>query len=381
MPRRGNTILKVTIHESDLADAIATQPEIPLRKATMRSGKELLIASNQYAREQRIKSWWHLVSTVAIAAGLLTVACMKLPLAVCVASSIVGSLALVRLFIIYHDYMHGTILANSRIAGAILRFYGLLVLSPPTVWKHSHDDHHKHNARKYGRTLGTFPVMSTADYAASTRWERFMYAAMRHPLTILFGYATIFFWEMSLWAFISDPKKHYDGAMAVVLHILVAVALSLISWQALFLGMLMPMFIITGLGSYLFYAQHNFPGMKRRHGKEWDHVYAALSSSSFMKMGPIMHWFTGNIGYHHIHHLNARIPFYRLPEAMAGLKELQSPTVTTLSPVEIVRCLRLKLWDPADDRLLTFREASRSRANADFQVAEFHPAENMQPQI
>ena len=342
----------------------------------MRSGKELLIASNQYAREQRLRSWWHLASTIAIAATLLSVACSNLPLVVCVGSSIFGSLVLVRLFIIYHDYMHGTILGNSRVAGVILRFYGLLVLSPPHVWKHSHDDHHKHNARNFGRTLGTFPVMSTTDYAMSSRRERILYAAMRHPLTIFFGYATIFFWEMSLFAFLSNPKKYYDGALAVALHISVGVALCFISWQALILGMLMPMLIITGLGSYLFYAQHNFPGMKRRHGNEWDHVYAALNSSSFMKMGRLMHWFTGNIGYHHVHHLNARIPFYRLPEAMAGLKELQSPPVTTLSPVEIVRCLRLKLWDPADDRLLTFREASRSRLNADFQAAE-----NLQPQV
>ncbi len=329
------------------------------KKATMRSGKELLIASNKYAREQRWQSWWHLISTLALAATFLTVACLDLPLPVCVASSVLASLVLVRLFIIYHDYMHGAILADSRIAGGILRFYGLLVLSPPQVWKHSHDDHHKHNSRKLGPTLGTFPVMSTADYARATRWQRFMYVVTRHPLTILLGYVTIFFWEMSLFAFILNPKEHYDGAISVVLHVGVAIALSFISWQALFLGMLLPMSIITCLGSYLFYAQHNFPGMKRRHGNDWDHVYAALNSSSFMRMGRIMHWFTGNIGYHHVHHLNARIPFYRLPEAMAGLQELQSPAVTTLSPSDIVRCLRLKLWDPTDDRLLTFREASR----------------------
>ena len=324
----------------------------------MRSGKELLIASNQYAGEQRLKSWWHLVSTITLAVTLLTVACLDLPLPLCIASSLLASLVLVRLFIIYHDYMHGAILTNSRIAGGILRFYGLLVLSPPQVWKHSHDDHHKHNSGKLGPTLGTFPVMSTADYARATQGQRFMYAVTRHPLTILLGYITIFFWEMTLLAFILKPKEHYDGAVSVVLHVSVAVALSFISWQALILGMLLPMSIITCLGSYLFYAQHNFPGMKRRHGNEWDHVYAALNSSSFMRMGSVMHWFTGNIGYHHVHHLNAKIPFYRLPEAMAGLQELQSPEVTTLSPLDIVRCLRLKLWDPAGDRLLTFREAS-----------------------
>lgn len=347
----------------------------------MRSGKELLIASNQYAREQPLKSWWHLVSTVTLAATLLTIACVDLPILICLASSIVASLVLVRLFIVYHDYMHGTILGNSRLAGGFLRFYGLMVLSPPQIWKHSHDDHHKHNARKYGPTLGTFPVLSTDDYAVSTRRQRIMYAITRHPLTILFGYVTIFFWEMTLFAFILNPKKNYDGAIAIVLHIGVAVGLSFISWQALFLGMLMPMSIITCMGSYLFYAQHNFPGMKRRHGKEWDHVYAALNSSSFIKMGRLMHWFTGNIGYHHVHHLNAKIPFYRLPEAMAGIKELQSPPVTTLSPVDIVRCLRLKLWDPAGDRLLTFREASRSRLSADLHLVDTLKSQTLQADV
>jgi len=123
------------------------------------------------------------------------------------------------------------------------------------------------------------------------------------------------------------------------------------------LGLLMPMAIITCLGSYLFYAQHNFPGVIRRDGSDWDHVHAALCSSSYMKMGPVMNWFTGNIGYHHVHHLNAKIPFYRLPEAMAGLEELQTPVVTTLTLRDIVGCLRLKLWDPEQSRLVTFREA------------------------
>lgn len=328
----------------------------------MRSGKELLIASTQYAHEQRWKSWWHLISTIALLAALLTVACLNLPWLICAASSVLGGLVIVRLFIIYHDYMHGAILADSRIAGAILRLYGLLVLSPPHIWKHSHDDHHKHNAQSLGPALGTFAVMSREDYAKASRWQRFNYAVSRHPLTILAGYVTVFFWEMALWSFLLNPKKHYDGVVAIVLHIGAAVGFAMISWQALFLGMLLPMAISMCAGSYLFYAQHNFPGMKRRHGKKWDHVYAALHSSSFMRMSPIMHWFTGNIGYHHVHHLNAKIPFYRLPEAMAGLQELQSPTVTTLRPSDIAGCLRLKLWDSATDRLLTFREASKLAA-------------------
>jgi omega-6 fatty acid desaturase (delta-12 desaturase) len=324
----------------------------------MRSGKELLIASRQYASEQRWKSWWHLWSTLTLAVTFLTITCLDLPWFVCVISSVLASLVLIRLFIIYHDYMHGAILSGSRIAGGILKLYGTLVLSPPHIWKHSHDDHHKNNARNFGPTLGTFPVMSTADYAKASQGRRFHYALSRHPLTFLLAYLTVFFWEMCLHAFLINPRKNFDGAVAIVLHISVAVAMSFISFQALLLGMLMPMAIITCMGSYLFYAQHNFPGMIRRDGSEWDHVYAALQSSSFMRMGGIMHWCTGNIGYHHVHHLNAKIPFYRLPEAMEGLQELQSPTVTTLHPSDIAQCLRLKLWDPLANRLLTFSEAA-----------------------
>ncbi len=93
--------------------------------------------------------------------------------------------------------------------------------------------------------------------------------------------------------------------------------------------------------------------------EEWDFAFAALRSSSFIRANPLMHWFTGNIGYHHVHHLNSRIPFYRLPEAMAAIEGLQSPGTTSLSPKDIVRCLRLHLWDPDQDRFVSFREARR----------------------
>ncbi|QDT09772.1 Fatty acid desaturase [Planctomycetes bacterium K23_9] len=324
----------------------------------MRSGKELLIASRQYASEQRWKSWWHFLSTLTLALAFLVVACLDLPLGICVVSSILASLVMIRLFIIYHDFMHGTILSGSVVAGGVLKLFGTLVLSPPHIWKHSHDEHHKNNARHFGPVLGTFPVMSTADYAKASTGERFYYALSRHPVTFLLAYFTVFFWDMCLHAFLINPKKHFDGGVAIVLHVSLAVALSFISFQALILGLLMPMAIITCLGSYLFYAQHNFPGMIRHEGSEWDHVHAALQSSSFMQMGSVMHWFTGNIGYHHVHHLNAKIPFYRLPEAMAGIEELQSPTVTTLHPSDVIQCLRLKLWDPVANRLMTFSEAA-----------------------
>jgi omega-6 fatty acid desaturase (delta-12 desaturase) len=108
----------------------------------------------------------------------------------------------------------------------------------------------------------------------------------------------------------------------------------------------------SAIGAYLFFAQHNFPGVRLQTGRGWSYVDSALHSSSYIVMGPLMRWFTGNIGYHHVHHHNAKIPFYRLPEAMAALEELQSPVQTTLGMGDILACLRLKLWDTETRQLV-----------------------------
>jgi len=135
---------------------------------------------------------------------------------------------------------------------------------------------------------------------------------------------------------------------------LVAVAYSL-GGATLFFAFLLPNLISHALGAYLFYAQHNFPTAHIQAREEWTFVRAALESSSYMQLGPVMRYFTGNIGYHHVHHLNHRIPFYRLPEAMAGIPELQNPRgMTSLAPRDVLACLRLKLWDPAAGRLVPF---------------------------
>jgi omega-6 fatty acid desaturase (delta-12 desaturase) len=122
-------------------------------------------------------------------------------------------------------------------------------------------------------------------------------------------------------------------------------------WQALLLTQLIPHFIACAVGSYMFYAQHNFPDVSFNDAAGWTYEKAAMESSSFMRTNRIMAWFTGNIGYHHIHHLNARIPFYRLPEVLKKIPELQTPKTTSLNPMDIIRCLRLKVWDVESQRM------------------------------
>ena len=211
-----------------------------------------------------------------------------------------------------------------------------------------------HYGRLHATGIGTFPLMTTRAFARANRRRRFAYALSRHPLTILAGYGTIFLYGMCLYPLWFRPRQHADAALALLLHVALVTALAALAPTLLLWALLLPLGVATALGSYLFYAQHNFPGARFREGGAGDPAAAALAGSSYIPMNPALRWLTGNIGYHHVHHLNARIPFYRLPEAMAGLEELQSPGVTTLSPLGVYRCLRLKLWDPEQQCLVDF---------------------------
>jgi len=195
--------------------------------------------------------------------------------------------------------------------------------------------------------------MTKEQYLKASKGTRFKYLFMRHPMTMLFGYLFVFQYGMCLYPSLTKPREHYDGLLAFLLHCTLAVGITwFFGWPALFLTLVIPHFIASAIGSYLFYAQHNFPSVSFSDNTRWTYDKAALESSSFLVTGPIMAWFTANIGYHHIHHLNSRIPFYRLPEVIAAIPELKPPKTTTLHPMEILRCLRLKVWDPEANRMV-----------------------------
>jgi omega-6 fatty acid desaturase (delta-12 desaturase) len=115
-------------------------------------------------------------------------------------------------------------------------------------------------------------------------------------------------------------------------------------------------------GVWMFYVQHQFEGVYWERHHHWEYTSAALQGSSFYKLPRLLQWFTGNIGYHHVHHLNARIPFYRLPEAKEAIPELWRPKTTSLRPMEMVRCLRLKVWDGDAKRMVGLAECRTRRA-------------------
>jgi len=263
----------------------------------------------------------------------------------------------IRSFIIYHDYQHHTILHNSRTAKVMMTVFGWYILAPASIWKRSHDYHHQHNSKLFSADIGSYPIVTKDRFQAMDKRQRLGYLAIRHPLTMLFGYVTMFIWGMCLRSFLSNPRKHFDSLFALFLHVAGSVVIWLFfGFEGWLLCVLVPFFIGHAMGAYLFYAQHNFPGVVFKDRCGWTYEGAAMESSSYMRMSPFMQWCTGNIGYHHIHHLNCRIPFYKLPVAMRRIRELQAAKITTLNPKDIWACLRLKVWDPEQQKMIGYRE-------------------------
>ncbi len=318
----------------------------------MKAGKELIIATKPFAAEDPATSWKLFLSAILFLGLALAGAIAEIPLTVRIACSVLAGLLTVRLFVIYHDFEHHAILQKSKFAKGLMTLAGLWCLAAASVWKSSHDYHHAHNSKLRSAHIGSFPIMTREAYERAELGGRFRYLFVRHPLTILFGYVTIFLIGMCLLPFWRNPKRHLDCLFAFVLHFAVGAALySAEGGSGLLLFLVVPHFLASAAGSYLFYAQHNFPEAEHSSAAGWSYESAALRSSSFMEMPAWLHWFTANIGYHHIHHLNSRIPFYRLPEVMREMPEVQSPRRTSLNPLEIIRCLRLKFWDAGRGRM------------------------------
>lgn len=323
----------------------------------MRTSKELILSSKAYTLENRARSWAELLVTFVLVLIALPVTFLDVNLLVRVIGCVLTALLYVRLFVIYHDYQHHAILQRSTFATLIMKAIGLYLLSPQNVWKRTHDHHHNHNSKLTNNGIGSYPTVSKNNYLKMSRSEKNLYLINRHPLTVLFGYFTLFIYWLNIKSLTQSPKKHLDSLVSLIFHLVVGYGIFyyfglltfIISWFT-------PFLLAFGIGSYLFYSQHNFPGAEFRENQDWQYDRAALNSTSFMQMNPFFQWMTGNIGYHHVHHLNSRIPFYRLKEAMSKIPELQHVKTTTWNPKDMYHCLQLKLWDAEKGKMIRLDE-------------------------
>jgi omega-6 fatty acid desaturase (delta-12 desaturase) len=264
------------------------------------------------------------------------------------ALAVVAGLFLVRVFIFFHDCGHNSFFPSKTWNKRVGFWLGVLTFTPGEHWWHSHAIHHATSGNLDKRGIGDVETLTQDEYLQARWGKRLGYRFFRNPL-IMFGLGPIFmFLIMHRLTIPSYGKKEDRSVMLTNLAILtVAVIMSLlIGWQTYLLIQIPVMWIAGAVGIYMFYLQHQFEETYWERDPEWNYVASALIGASFYKLPKILQWFTGNIGYHHIHHLSPRIPNYNLDKAHETSPLIQH-WARQIEFWDGWRTARLKVWDEA----------------------------------
>lgn len=317
-----------------------------------------------YVRPRPLRSFLDVMTSVVAYLGMSVAIYFALrvsPLLAIVLAP-VSAVFLLRTYIVFHDCSHGSFLASRRGNVWLGTFCGLLVLSPFVRWRHDHAIHHATSGDLDKRGVGDLPTLTVAEYYERRRPGRLGYRILRSP-AVMFGIGPVYAMIVGprIVARNARPRMRNsviwtDVALAVVggsLIWLIGIGDFLLIWA--------PAALLAGaVGIWLFYVQHQFEDAYWQRSDGWSYADAALRGSSFLKLSKPLRFVTGNIGYHHIHHLSVRIPSYNLPRAHEENPVFQS--VPTLSLWDGLRAVRLKLWDEQRGRLVTFAQARAAYA-------------------
>jgi len=310
------------------------------------------------------------LATLGIATSVLPYIALSVAMYFALSVSVLITLALavptaaflVRTFIVFHDCSHGSFLTSKRANAWLGMFTGVLLFMPFVRWKHDHAVHHATSGDLERRGVGDVHTLTTSEYEALSPRARLAYRLMRNPL-VMFGIGPIV-------AMVIGPRIVARGARprmrnSVIVTNVALVALIgglclLIGWRDYLLVVGVPALLAGSAGIWLFYVQHQFEDAYWESGEDWSYDEAALRGSSYLKLPRVLQFASGNIGFHHVHHLSARIPNYRLQRAHE--ENPMFHTVPTLTLRDGMRAVRLKLWDEDQKRLVSFAQARRAQA-------------------
>jgi acyl-lipid omega-6 desaturase (Delta-12 desaturase) len=332
------------------------------RSAFASQGTEWVTSLKKFEKPDARKAAWQLFDTLTPYLALLALMYLTmwwhLPYWVTVLLAVPASALMVRLFIFFHDCVHGSFVASrlgQRIIGNVL---GVLTFTAFADWRRAHGIHHTTSGNLDRRGIGDIWTMTVDEYAASTPFRRLRYRLFRNPLVMLvLG---------PLFTFVVTQRVPHRGSGrrqivgVIVTNILIAAiitAASLTIGIKAYLLIQLPITILGGAGGiWLFFVQHQFDPSYWARNEEWGSMEAAMQGSSYYKLPKVLQWISGNIGFHHIHHLRPRIPNYNLQKCLNETPELQLSDPLRLWPS--VKSVHLKLWDEKEKILRTFKEAT-----------------------
>jgi len=302
-------------------------------------------------------SVWQLVNSVIPYFALwgLMIWTLTISYWITLALAVVAAGFLVRIFIIFHDCGHGSFF-RSRRANRLTEFVtGVLTFTPYRQWRHQHALHHATAGDLDHRGTGEIWTLTVREYLESSRWRRFAYLLARNPF-VLFGLAPFYvFLIQQRFPSRAVGKRarrgvHWTNAALLAIAVVMSLAIGVKAYVLIQTPVIL---FAAAAGVWLFYVQHQFEGVQWDRQADWDYARAALRGSSFYKLPRVLQWFTGNIGFHHIHHLSPAIPNYNLERC-----HRETPLFQQVEPVTLWRSLRslsFRLWDEKRRKLVGFR--------------------------
>ena len=318
-----------------------------------------------YCRPNHKRALFQLANTAIpfVAIWALMVASLQWSYLITLGLAVVNAFLFVRLFIFQHDCGHGSFFASQKANDFLGTVIGFLTLIPYHYWRKTHAIHHATHGDLTRRGYGDVDTLTVREYEAMSTLGRMGYRLQRHPLVLL-TIGPIYQFLLKHRLPLDAPFSWKREWRSVHLTNLVLVAIVAIMWSTIGLGAFvavhLPIALIAGsIGVYLFYVQHQFEETFWDEADDWNFYRAAVEGSSFFDLPPVLHWLTGNIGYHHVHHLASRIPNYHLPRCLRENPDLEV-NARKLTLRSSWGCLRLKLWDEESRRLIDFSEWRRA---------------------
>ena len=271
---------------------------------------------------------------------------------------------LIRLFIIFHDCGHGSFFRSRKANYVVGAFLGILAFTPFNKWHEQHREHHATSGNLDKRGVGDVWTYTVEEYLRLTKWKQFLYRAFRNPFGMFtFGPVFVVLVQNRITRKDMSRKEKLNVYFTNISLCFMAVGISLLIGVKAYLLIQIPIILISHcMGLWLFYVQHQFDEVSWERGTKWDYKTAAIEGSSYLKLPAVFQWFTGNIGFHHVHHLSPKIPNYNLARCHAENELFRS--VKPLVLFSTFKTLKLGLWDEARRQMVSFAMAKRHLKNA-----------------
>jgi omega-6 fatty acid desaturase (delta-12 desaturase) len=341
--------------------------------------KRLRAILTRYQRPSTGRALWQIFNTIApyVLLWFLMYHVKEISLWLAIPLAMLAGTLLVRVFIFFHDCGHGSFF-KSPWANAIAGFIaGVLTFTPYYHWRWQHGIHHGTSGHLDKRGVGDVWTMTVQEYLDSSRWRRFSYRFVRNPF-VLFVIAPlyVFLFRQRFASSTASPRERYSVWWMNLALLVVAVLMSWLFGFGEYLLLQTVAWMVAGAtGIWLFYIQHQFEDAYWERDERWDYTAAALQGSSYYKLPRVLQWFSGNIGFHHIHHLSPRIPNYNLQRCHEADPVFQQVQPITL--LESLKSLKFRFWDEPAKKLVGYarmRQVKKEQQHQSAQLSTKPPA-------